>query len=77
MNKTAIINFLIGMIIIILGWTINRTLNKVDQTLSSLDFVVREHTHELLRRPTEKKVKTIYTELMTSSMQNHIIEDHR
>ena len=69
-----IIEFLIAIIGIIIGWSINRTLGKIDATLEKHNILLAALEKNMENRPTYTKVEEIAKEKSEEAVKDHRLE---
>lgn len=77
-KNTWIIQLLIGIILATIGWSINRTLNKLDKSIESLTATSNELKIELKLKTSEPRVREIARDVAKSMLHSHLLEyDHK
>lgn len=70
------IEILIGLLVIIVGWSLNRTLGKVDESLKTLNKTVRALELNMENKPDFDQVKMMAHEAAIDAVKDHVIEKH-
>ena len=67
---------LIGLIVAIIGWSLNRTLTQLDGSLKALNKTVKHLELNMENRPDFEQTKVIAEEASEGAVKDHLIDKH-